>query len=217
MHVVVAASGDVPSSGLPRVAALMTAADLLIAADGGLAHFHRAGIWPQLIVGDLDSVVADHVAAAVSAGTEVVQAPAAKDETDLELALQVAAERGASSITVVGLFGGRVDHELANIGLITSDRWSEQDIVMAGDDGSRRVWVVHDALELHEPAGTTVSVLPWNGPAAGVSNDGFEWPLDQAMLPAGTPRGMSNVASASLQAISVADGVLLVIVDTTED
>lgn len=216
MHIVVTASGDVPTAGDATRRGLMASADLIIAADGGLAHCVEAGVWPNVVIGDMDSVAPEQLALAQQNGARLDRASAEKDETDLELALRLAAEHHATTVTVIGLFGGRVDHELANIGLVASQRWHDAGIAMAGNDGNRRIWVVHDSLALAEPVGTTISVLPWGGPAVDVSNSGFEWPLDQATLPAGTPRGMSNVASAPTQHISVGDGVVLVIIDATE-
>ena len=61
--------------------------ELVIAADHGAAHA-RAWGWPlHLLVGDLDSLSADEAALVAAAGVPVITAPAAKDETDLELAL----------------------------------------------------------------------------------------------------------------------------------
>lgn len=216
---VVFAAGDLATgASIEALADLSTddAARIVIAADGGLAHALALGLTPDAVVGDLDSADPADVDRAVAGGAEVAQHPADKGETDLELALEFAVGRGANDIVVVGLFGGRIDHELANVGLLASTRWRDAGVAMAADDGVRRVHVVHDAIELAEPVGTTISVLPWAGPATGVSERGMKWDLDDATLPAGAPLGMSNVAVAATQSISVRDGVLLVIVDRSE-
>ena len=67
--------------------------ELVIAADHGAAHA-RAWGWPlHLLVGDLDSLSADEAALVTAGGVPVITAPAAKDETDLELALAHALAR----------------------------------------------------------------------------------------------------------------------------
>ncbi len=65
--------------------------DLVIAADSGLHHALAFGADVDFVVGDLDSADPQAVNAAVAAGASVVRHPAAKDATDLELALRVAA------------------------------------------------------------------------------------------------------------------------------
>ena len=92
--------------------------ELVIAADHGAAHA-RAWGWPlHLLVGDLDSLGADEAALVVASGVPVITAPAAKDETDLELALAHALARGASEIIICAALGGRADHLLANVLLL---------------------------------------------------------------------------------------------------
>lgn len=215
MHTVVFASGEVPPES-PELRRRLDEADFVIAADGGLRHSARLGIRADLLVGDLDSAPPDLVTVAAHAGTEVVDFPEEKDETDLELALTIAVERGATSVNVLGLFGGRVDHEIANLALIAAPRWSAAGCRLWADDGHRSVWVVHDELRLRLPPGTTLSLVPWGADALGVHSSGVRWPLDGATLPAGTPRGVSNVAVGSVQYVSVDDGLLLVVVDRSE-
>ena len=92
----------------------------VIAADSGLDHAHAPRRRGRLVVGDLDSVDPETLAAAELAGTTVERHPAAKDATDLELALLAARDRGAREIVVVGGHGGRLDHFLANALLLAT-------------------------------------------------------------------------------------------------
>ena len=66
--------------------------------------------WPvHLLIGDLDSLPAEDTAALAGAGVPILRAPAAKDETDLELALQQALAEDASQIVICGALGeGRI-------------------------------------------------------------------------------------------------------------
>ena len=93
-------------------------ADRVIAADFG-AHHARAWGWPiDLLIGDLDSLPAAELQAARAAGVPTVTAPAAKDETDLELAVARALDDGATELVICGALGGRADHMLANVLLL---------------------------------------------------------------------------------------------------
>src|SRR5689334_1140183 len=116
MHVVIVANA--PDLDAEPYLALLHAADLLVAADGGALPLLRLGITPQLVIGDLDSLDADSQAALAAQGAELRPYPRAKDETDLELALLEVAARGPSSIDILGGLGGRWDHTLANVALL---------------------------------------------------------------------------------------------------
>src|SRR5262245_60062395 len=93
----------------------------VVAADSGLHHAQELGWHVDVVVGDLDSVDPAALAAAEHRGATVERHPAAKDETDLELALLTARARGATRAVVLGVAGGRLDHFLANTLVLTAD------------------------------------------------------------------------------------------------
>lgn len=215
MRVAIAASGEVDAP-VARAVEALRAADVVIAADGGLRHCVAAAVTPDLVVGDLDSASPGDLERVIAAGAEVERHPAEKNETDLELALVAAVDRGAERVVVVGALGGRLDHELANLALLAAPRWHDAAMRIEVQDGPVTLWVVHDALELTLEVGEPVSVLPWTGAASDVTTTGVRWPLTGATLPAGTPRGMSNVVTGDVQSFAVGDGCLLVIHDPRE-
>lgn len=204
MHVLVVAGGEQPAGVGPRADF-----DLVIAADSGLMHAAAMGVAVDVLVGDLDSAPAEAVAAARSDGIEVVEFPADKDATDLELAIELAVERGASAITVAAAFGGRLDHELASLGLLASPRWA--DVRVRADDGRQVVIVLRDRIELTEAPGTTISLIPWGSGVEGVELTGFRWPLRSEPLPPGSTRGVSNVVEAPEQIIEISAGTVFVV------
>ncbi|MFL5806300.1 MAG: thiamine diphosphokinase, partial [Roseiflexaceae bacterium] len=116
MYIVIVANA--PDLDAAPYAAQIRAADLLIAADGGARPLLRLGAPPRLVIGDLDSLDAASQAELAALGIELRRFPRAKDETDLELALLQAAERGAAAIDILGALGGRWDHTLANVALL---------------------------------------------------------------------------------------------------
>src|SRR5262245_39959523 len=86
---------------------------LVVAADSGLEGAAVLGLVPAVVVGDMDSVDPDALAAAEAAGARIERHPAAKDATDLDLALDVALAAGADRVVVVTGTGDRLDHALA--------------------------------------------------------------------------------------------------------
>lgn len=201
---IVVAGGDAPPAGrvLPAHAAL-------IAADGGLDHVYAMGLRVDLLVGDLDSVTAAALARARAEGVAIDHHPAAKDETDLELALDHVRARGIDRALVLGAGGGRLDHALGNLLLLASERYAS--IELDAWIGDATVSVVRVRRRFSFRAGDVVSLFAVGGPAFGVTTHGLEYPLRHEMLSPGSSRGISNVVLDGPIMVEVADGVLLAV------
>ncbi|MFP5308620.1 MAG: thiamine diphosphokinase [Actinomycetes bacterium] len=204
--VVVLAGGDPVA---PAVAVGLPADAYVVAADSGLDHAAALGLDVDLVVGDLDSVSPQRLAAARAAGVEVEEHPTAKDATDLALALDAAAARGPADVVLVGGHGGRLDHLLANALVLADDRYAH--LRLTARMGPATVTVVRDRAELTGTRGELVSLLPVHGPAAGVTTVGLLYPLDGEDLAPGTTRGVSNELTGPRATVTVTDGVLLVV------
>ncbi|HET9288252.1 MAG TPA: thiamine diphosphokinase [Gaiella sp.] len=200
--VVVIASGAGPSLPLPDAATV-------IAADGGLDRALALGVEVDVVIGDLDSVSADALAAAGDVGTRIVRHPVAKDATDLELALDEAVLLGARRILVVASADGRLDHLLASLLLLGSERYAELEVDALV--GEALVHVVQGQRTLTGAAGEIVTLLAPAGPATGVTTTGLEYPLAGETLQPGATRGVSNVFTGAQAAVSVVSGVLFAV------
>ena len=200
------AGGDPPGAGTLRD---LPDHDLVIAADSGLAHANRAGYVVDVVVGDLDSADPEAVAAATARGAVVERHAAAKDATDLELALTAARDRECSRVVVVGGHGGRLDHFLANVLLLASPELSALTIEARLADA--RVFVVRDAVDLRGSPGELCSLLAVGGAAHGVRTEGLRFPLRGETLYPGSTRGISNEFLDDDAAVSLDDGALLVV------
>ncbi len=181
----------------------------VIAADSGLAHARPWGLTVDLVVGDLDSVDRAELDAAIAAGASVDEHPAAKDETDFELALAAARDRGAQRVLVLGGAGRRLDHLLGNLLLLGSDAWAGFKI--QARIGPAHVWVVRTEVVITGNPGDIVTLLPVGGPAFSVQTTGLRYPLHAETLPAATPRGVSNELLDHRATVRLAGGVLLAI------
>ena len=182
---------------------------LVIAADSGAVHAVALG-WPvHVLVGDLDSIPAALTEELVAAGTVVDRHPAAKDQTDLALALDTALAAGAVEVTVVGGHGGRLDHQVANVLLLASAPYAA--LRVEARMGASRVTVVRGRRHLQGQAGDVVSLLALAGPARGVTTEGLLFPLHDATLEAGTSQGVSNELLGTTATVVVAEGVLAAI------
>jgi len=107
--------------------------DVVIAADAGALLAAPLGLSLDLIVGDGDSLGEEALAAFIEQGVAVERAPIDKDSSDTELALVAAAVRGATDLVVVGAFGGRLDHALANIWILAHPRLAGRTVALLDD------------------------------------------------------------------------------------
>jgi len=204
--VVVVSGGEAPDA---RVALSVPVGTPIVAADRGLEHALALGLEVTVAVGDFDSASPEAIAVAGSSGTRVVRHPAAKDATDLELALDEAVGLGPSRILVLAGTGGRLDHELALLMLLASPRYAAQQIdAMVG---AARVHVIRDERSLDGRPGELVSLAPVHGRAEGVTTQGLAYSLRGETLEPGTSRGVSNVFEGSSARVSLTAGVLLAI------
>jgi thiamine pyrophosphokinase len=181
----------------------------VVAADSGLAEANRLGVRVDLLVGDMDSVLPGDLQAYERAGGEVRRHPEDKDATDLDLAVTAAVVAGAGRLTVVGGDGGRLDHLLGNALLLAAPRYAA--VVIDGVFGGARIHVVRGRRDLTGAPGELVSLFALGGPARGVGTEGLRWPLEHATMEPGSSLGISNRFLAERAAVTVAEGVVLVV------
>lgn len=200
--VVVVASGPGPAVAVPGAATV-------VAADGGLDRAAALGLDADVVIGDLDSVSPQALAAAEAAGARIVRHPETKDATDLELALDEAIALRASRVLVVASHEGRLDHLLGSLLLLGAARYAglELDALV----GKALVHVVRGRRTLTGAPGELVSLLAVGGAASGVVTDGLEYPLDGETLEPGSSRGISNSFTAGQATVTVDRGTLLVV------
>jgi thiamine pyrophosphokinase len=184
--------------------------DLIIAADGGARHCLDHGIRPAYVIGDLDSLEPAHLARLEALGAAIVQYPARKDYTDLELALRFAQQQGASEIVILAGLGARWDQTIAN--LLLPAILSPLDVRLL--DASQEICFLHAGKTIHiqGQAGDTVSLIPLAGPAQGITTQGLEYPLLDEGLDFGSTRGISNVLLEKQASVRLRNGLLLCII-----
>jgi len=183
--------------------------DYLVAVDGGLHHLQTLKLSPQLLIGDMDSLTAEEVETCREEGTEILRYPPAKDQTDLELALDEVLRRGYREIVIAFALGGRLDHTLGNLALLA--RPDLEGCAVSMDDGVTEVYFLRSELTLRSQPGETVSLLPWGGPSEGIRTSGLAYPLvGETLLPWQT-RGVSNRCTSQRFSVSLEHGALLLI------
>ncbi|MBC8335038.1 MAG: thiamine diphosphokinase [Anaerolineales bacterium] len=200
-------NGDLPDLDAAR--RILEPDAFMIAVDGGTRHLLALGLLPSVVIGDLDSLDPAHLLTLEKNHVEIIQHPKDKDETDLELALNYALDLGYRNIRLVAALGGRLDHTLGNLSLLTNPSLAGLELRI--EDGVEEAFFVRRQAQIHGRAGETVSLLPWNGDVTGIQTEGLRWPLRHETLKAHKTRGISNEMVSDVAKISIDSGLLLCI------
>lgn len=204
--------GGTVSQGIALNALLTTlpANSAIICADSGADSALQLALTPTLVIGDMDSIQAATLISLEQRGIEIIRKSPHKDETDLELALLMALERGATWLRIIGGIGNRLDQTIANLYLLTLPQLHETDTRLV--DGHQTTWLLspgEHSLIGHQ--GDTISLIPFDGDIVSITTHGLEYPLNHETLYFGPARGISNVINAPPARIAFESGRLLVV------
>ena len=183
--------------------------DLLICCDSGARHLAAAGVTPDVLVGDMDSIESLRLADYVRKGVRIIQHPADKDFTDTALALDYAVGLHPERIHIWGALGGRMDHALANLFLLLKGK--EAGIKICLLDEFCEAFIPGQEVNFENAVGCVVSLLALSPQVEGITLRGFAYPLTDGALTLSESRGISNVISANRASVHVRSGSLLVV------
>lgn len=177
---------------------------LVLAADGGYRHLSLAGIRPDAIVGDLDSVHED----ALSSGLKVIPYPD-QDRSDAEKLLIEAQRQGAREVVMICAHGGRIDHLLAvffaaarvSVSVRFVFPFEHGLMVRAGFEG-----------RFSTGAEKRISLLPVAGECH-ISLSGCAWPISQRTLKPDDFWSLSNASTEESISLEVHQGQCLLMVE----
>lgn len=200
-------NGELPNLDAARQ--ILKADDFIIAADGGTRHALALGLLPSVVIGDLDSLDSGNRRLLEKGGAKIIAYSPDKDETDLELALDYAIAAGYEQICLVAALGGRLDHMLGNLSLLTDESLVGLDVRI--DDGVEEVFFTREQAEIHGRIGDIVSLIPWENPVQGIFTEGLRWQLSNEALYPHKTRGISNEMVAEVAQVKIESGLLLVI------
>jgi len=156
----------------------------LVGADGGADQIVAAGLKPELIVGDFDSLKAPHS----WLGKVRLMQIAEQETTDFEKALY---STSAPVTVAMGMTGRRFDHTLAALDAVT--RYAHDRKIVMVDEEDVAVALTENFRFAVDP-GDRVSIHPL-APISFTRSDGLRYPLDGIKLAPGVRTGTSNEAT----------------------
>ena len=204
----------------------------LIAADRGLEFFLDYLILPDVVIGDFDSLSEDgknflemqnedipyggmlewKLQKGEGKVVEVVRLRPEKDDSDTQSAMNYAIQNGAKEIVILGVTGNRVDHLMANFGLLILAQKQDTEVALADRYNYMKLIPSGTILKKAEQFGKYVSFFPLGGDVTGLTLEGFKYPLDKYHLTtADSGLTVSNEISEEYAKVTYESGTLLMI------
>lgn len=184
----------------------------IIAGDRGLEALYKLKIIPNHVVGDFDSVSAEILEFYKKQSQITFHTfNSEKDNTDTDIALQLAIGLKSSRITIMGALGKRMDHALANIHILKDAL--KANIPCQIIDEHNRIYLINKEMTLEKDKvyGKYVSLIPLTSIVEGLTLTGFKYSLNHYTLPIGTSLGISNEIITDTARIEMKKGILIVI------
>lgn len=185
--------------------------DYIIAVDKGMEFCRRAGILPNEILGDFDSVNPQIKKYFEQQEIPVHVYKPEKDQTDMENAMTLAIKRKSTEIVVLGATGTRMDHVLGSIRNLSLAMHEKIPCVLL--DAHNRICMTDHTLTIRksEQYGKYVSLLAFGGPVEKLTLEGFYYPLTDHTMGPESALGISNEITAEEAVIHFTSGTLIVI------
>lgn len=184
-------------------------ADLIICADGGADYAMQSSIVPDILIGDLDSISSDVLSYFTQKDVRIEKYPVEKDYTDTEICIEKAINLGASMICIASGVGGRIDHSLGNIFLLSSMANKGIEGYIATDH--EYVYICRGEISIRGHIGDIISIIPLSSTARGLHTRGLKYSLTDGEIPFGRALGISNLMTSESCAIRISEGEILVI------
>ena len=199
--------GNARPEDLAKWSELIEKSDLIIACDGAMKNCAESSVAVDFLIGDMDSISEETLQYAESKNTEIIKI-LDQQNNDLSKAISFAQNLSPQSIEIIGVDGGRSDHQFANYFSLFE---CQVDTTLHLDDC--KVIPVNKSnpmirsIEL-EKEFSVFSI----GQSFGVNLSGGKWELNDAELSPSSV-GLHNVAVADNLIINCSDGNLLVFVN----
>lgn len=180
--------------------------DIVISADSGYKNAALLNLKTNILMGDFDSLnrMPDDV-------DEVIKVPAEKDETDTQLAVELALQRGADEIIIVGSTSGRFDHALSMMCILES--LNKRKINGYIVNGQNRVRYIKDSgfILLRSQNYKYFSLIAADEVVKGVSVEGAKYPLKNQKIERCVQFAVSNEITKNCALITVKKGGIYIV------
>jgi len=136
---------------------ILNSTNYIICADGGAKHLRHMNVVPDVIIGDMDSIDDESRLFFQTKNVSTVKFPEKKDQSDSELATNLALSLNPSHVVYLGVTGSRIDHTLINIFLLKN--FIEGSCQASIIDDNNEIYLIKDRITLIGRKGNNLSHL----------------------------------------------------------
>lgn len=203
--------------------------DIIIAADSGYKNAEALGLPVDVLIGDMDSL--KHCPTGTP-DMEVIRLPEEKDVTDTQAAVEIAIDRGAEGIYIIGGIGSRLDHTLSSIAVLerienlfsaplgrrrkffglTKQAKAARSVDAYITNGYNRIRFIRNNSVIipKSPHFRYLSVTAVDEVVKGVTIDGCKYPLENATLHRYEQYAVSNEITGNCAFVAVNNGAVYI-------
>ncbi|WP_291651957.1 thiamine diphosphokinase [Clostridium sp.] len=207
MKAIIVSGGKAPSKEL--LLKEIENSNLIIGADKGCEVLYNYNISPNYILGDFDSANKDIIKAMEVSGCEKIKYKKEKDFTDTEIAFDLAVEKGAKEIILLGATGTRYDHSLSNLGLML--KALKRSIILKIIDDNNIIFLTDKSMILKGNKGDTISFHAYCESVKNLTICGSKYDLRNYNLYLGDGLTTSNEFIGNDIKITFDSGILMVL------
>lgn len=186
---------------------------ITIGVDRGIGFFLQEGVDADYYMGDLDSI--DPALIDSIPKERLMQFPADKNASDLELALDLCLELKLEYVEIFGGTGSRWDHSFSN--LLSLDRYRRLGLQIIMKNRKNQAWALpkHSIISVETiQSYAYLSILPISPEGIVVSIHGVKYPLDHETLAFGKTRGVSNEGIDEEVTIHIEQGTAILVLSS---
>ena len=186
--------------------------DFIIAVDGGMSFLAMAGVVPDYIIGDFDTLPEDTLNNYISSKAEIIRLNPVKDSTDTEEAVNLAIKLKAADVDILGGLGSRFDHSLGNIFLL--EKMLKKNIKGTIYCHNSQITMINKGCVIENPHRYRyISFIQFDGAAEGVTLKNFKYTIENFDFDTKKTfrLGVSNEFIGDTGQVEIKEGKLLVI------
>ncbi len=198
-----------PASELPDLEPYKNEKSIWLGVDGGAKRLLHLNIPFEIALGDFDSLTKAELADLKTKVADVRVFPAEKDQTDTEIGLEVALSLNPDLIRIFGATGGRMDHLLANLMMLTQPKFFEAiQLVEMIDRYNYMKMYAPGTYTLEKQKDKKYVAFTTMANVSRLTLKGFKYPLEKADFPFGRALS-SNEFNQDKATFSFQTGLLL--------
>ncbi len=207
MKAVIISGGKEPSKDI--VFREIQDADIIIGADKGCEVLYKYDITPDYILGDFDSANDEIINSIEERAKKKITYKREKDYTDTEIAYNLAVEKGANEIILLGATGTRYDHSLSNLGLML--RGVKSSIKVKVIDDNNFIFLTDKSITLQGNKGDIISFQAYCDEIKNFNISGAKYNLSNYTLKLGDGITTSNEFLDEDIRVNFDNGILMIL------